>query len=161
MNPSLELIYLQDKYLKFNKTGGKNTSIRLPKLPLTSATDVTVEFDHAAMVQGSGKVDDSGVVVVIEGDGQFENGTKYSDVLKVDQPTGTYSWTHSSAKIKGATANTRLVVVMYRVLVKDDSGNYTGSSLHPPFGTPFLREPLTRLWPVTLCQSHLTLYNDS
>ena len=127
MNPSLELIYLQDKYLKFNKTGGKNTSIRLPKRPLTSATDVTVEFDHAAMVQGSGKVDDSGVVVVIEGDGQFENGTKYSDVLKVDQPTGTYSWTHSSAKIKGATANTRLVVVMYRVLVKDDSGNYTGS----------------------------------
>lgn len=127
MNPSLELIYLQDKYLKFNKTGGKNTSIRLPKLPLTSATDVTMEFDHAAMVQGSGKVDDSGVVVVIEGDGQFENGTKYSDVLKVDQPTGTYSWTHSSAKIKGATANTRLVVVMYRVLVKDDSGNYTGS----------------------------------
>lgn len=127
MNPSLELIYLQDKYLKFNKTGGKNTSIRLPKLPLTSATDVTVEFDHAAMVQGSGKVDDSGVVVVIEGDGQFENSTKYSDVLKVDQPTGTYSWTHSSAKIKGATANTRLVVVMYRVLVKDDSGNYTGS----------------------------------
>lgn len=127
MNPSLELIYLQDKYLKFNKTGGKNTSIRLPKLPLTSATDVTVEFDHAAMVQGSGKVDDSGVVVVIEGDGQFENGTKYSDVLKVDQPTGTYSWTHSSAKIKGATANTRLVVVMYRVLVKDGSGNYTGS----------------------------------
>lgn len=127
MNPSLELIYLQDKYLKFNKTGGKNTSIRLPKLPLTSATDVTVEFDHAAMVQGSGKVDDSGVVVVIEGDGQFENGTKYSDVLKVDQPTGTYSWTHSSAKIKGATANTRLVVVMYRVLVKDDSGNYTGA----------------------------------
>lgn len=127
MNPSLELIYLQDKYLKFNKTEGKNTSIRLPKLPLTSATDVTVEFDHAAMVQGSGKVDDSGVVVVIEGDGQFENGTKYSDVLKVDQPTGTYSWTHSSAKIKGATANTRLVVVMYRVLVKDDSGNYTGS----------------------------------
>lgn len=127
MNPSLELIYLQDKYLKFNKTGGKNTSIRLPKLPLTSATDVTVEFDHAAMVQGSGKVDDSGVVVVIEGDGQFENGTKYSDVLKIDQPKGTYCWTHSSARIKGATASTRLVVVMYRVLVKDDSGNYTGS----------------------------------
>lgn len=127
MNPSLELIYLQNKYLKFNKTGGNNTSIRLPKLPLTSATDVTVEFDHAAMVQGSGTVDDSGVIIVIEGDGQFENGTKYSDVLKVNQPKGTYSWTHSSAKIKGATANTRLVVVMYRVLVKDDSGNYTGA----------------------------------
>lgn len=127
MNPSLELVYLQNKYLKFNKTGGNNTSLRLPKLPLTSATDVTVEFDHAGMVQGKGIVDDSGVVIVIEGDGQFENGTKYSDVLTIDQPTGTYSWTHSSAKIKGATANTRLVVVMYRVLVKDASGNYTGT----------------------------------
>ena len=127
MNPSLELIYLQDKYLKFSKTGGNNTSLRLPGLPLTSATDVTIEFDHASMVQASGKVDDAKVVVVIEGDGQFENGTKYSDVLKIDQPKGTYCWTHSSARIKGATASTRLVVVMYRVLVKDDSGNYTGS----------------------------------
>ena len=126
MNPSLELIYLQDKYLKFSKTGGNNTSLRLPGLPLTSATDVTIEFDHAAMVQASGAVDDAKVVVVIEGDGQFENGTKYSDVLKIDQPKGTYCWTHSSARIKGATASTRLVVVMYRVLKKDDNGSYTG-----------------------------------
>lgn len=126
MNPSLELIYLQDKYLKFSKTGGNNTSLRLPGLPLTSATDVTIEFDHASMVQASGKVDDANVVVVIEGDGQFENGTKYSDVLKIDQPKGTYCWTHSSARIKGATASTRLVVVMYRVLKKDDNGSYTG-----------------------------------
>lgn len=100
MNPSLELIYLQDKYLKFSKTGGNNTSLRLPGLPLTSATDVTIEFDHASMVQASGTVDDAKVVVVIEGDGQFENGTKYSDVLKIDQPKGTYCWTHSSARIK-------------------------------------------------------------
>lgn len=126
MNPSLELIYLQDKYLKFSKTGGNNTSLRLPGLPLTSATDVSIEFDHASMVQASGKVDDANVVVVIEGDGQFENGTKYSDVLKIDQPKGTYCWTHSSARIKGATASTRLVVVMYRVLKKDDNGSYTG-----------------------------------
>ena len=126
MNPSLELIYLQDKYLKFSKTGGNNTSLRLPGLPLTSATDVTIEFDHASMVQASGKVDDANVVVVIEGDGQFENGTKYSDVLKIEQPKGTYCWTHSSARIKGATASTRLVVVMYRVLKKDDNGSYTG-----------------------------------
>lgn len=66
------------------------------------------------------------MVVVIEGDCQFENGTKYSDVLKIDQPKGTYCWTHSSARIKGATASTRLVVVMYRVLKKDDNVSYTG-----------------------------------
>ncbi len=129
MNPGLELIYLQDKYLKFSKTGGKNTSIRLPKLAVTSATDVTMDFDHAAMVQGSGTVDDSKVVIVIEGDGEFENGTKCSDILEINQPKGKYNWSHSSVKIKGVNANTRLVVVMYRVVMaKDESGvyKYTG-----------------------------------
>lgn len=129
MNPGLELIYLQDKYLKFSKTGGNNTSIRLPKLAVTSATDVTMDFDHAAMVQGSGTVDDSKVVIVIEGDGEFENGTKCSDILEIDQPKGKYNWSHSSVKIKGVNANTRLVVVMYRVVMaKDESGvyKYTG-----------------------------------
>lgn len=129
MNPGLELIYLQDKYLKFSKTGGKNTSIRLPNLAVTSATDVTMDFDHAAMVQGSGTVDDSKVVIVIEGDGKFENGTKFSDILEIDQPKGKYNWSHSSVKIKGVNANTRLVVVMYRVVMaKDESGvyKYTG-----------------------------------
>lgn len=129
MNPGLELIYLQDKYLKFSKTGGNNTSIRLPNLAVTSATDVTMDFDHAAMVQGSGTVDDSKVVIVIEGDGEFENGTKCSDILEIDQPKGKYNWSHSSVKIKGVNANTRLVVVMYRVVMeKDESGvyKYTG-----------------------------------
>lgn len=129
MNPGFELIYLQDKYLKFSRTGGKNTSIRLPNLAVTSATDVTMDFDHAAMVQGSGTVDDSKVVIVIEGDGEFENGTKCSDILEIDQPEGKYNWSHSSVKIKGVNANTRLVVVMYRVVMeKDESGvyKYTG-----------------------------------
>lgn len=129
MNPGLELIYLQDKYLKFSKTGGNNTSIRLPKLAVTSATDVTMDFDHAAMVQGSGTVDDSKVVIVIEGDGEFENGTKCSDIIEIDQPKGKYNWSHSTVKIKGVNANTRLVVVMYRVVMaKDESGvyKYTG-----------------------------------
>ena len=129
MNPGLELIYLQDKYLKFSRTGGNNTSIRLPNLAVTSATDVTMDFDHAAMVQGSGTVDDSKVVIVIEGDGWFENGTKCSDILEIDQPKGKYNWSHSSVKIKGVNANTRLVVVMYRVVMaKDESGvyKYTG-----------------------------------
>lgn len=129
MNPGLELIYLQDKYLKFSRTGGNNTSIRLPNLAVTSDTDVTMDFDHAAMVQGSGTVDDSKVVIVIEGDGEFENGTKCSDILEIDQPKGKYNWSHSSVKIKGVNANTRLVVVMYRVVMaKDESGvyKYTG-----------------------------------
>ena len=66
---------------------------------------------------------------MIEGDGEFENGTKCSDILEIDQPKGKYNWSHSSVKIKGVNANTRLVVVMYRVVMaKDESGvyKYTG-----------------------------------
>lgn len=124
--PSAQLLYAQDKYIKFSRTKGNNTAIRLPSLAVTSATDVTMEFDHAGMVQGDGAIDDSKMVIVIEGDGEFENGTKCSEILAIDQPKGTYQWTHSSVKIKGVTSNTRLVAVMYRVVLsKDDAGNYT------------------------------------
>ena len=43
-----------------------------------------------------------------------------------DQPKDKMYWTHSAVKINGASSNTRLVIVMYRVLKKDAAGNYTG-----------------------------------
>ena len=120
------MIYLQDQYLKLGRTGGKNNAIRLPAATaLTSPSDVFVEFDHAAMCQGDGTCDDSKIVVVIEGDGEFENGTKCSDILPVIQENGTYRWTHSGTLVKGMTSKTRLVVVMYRVVMsKDSNGVY-------------------------------------
>lgn len=126
LNPSDKLIYLQDQYLKLGRTKGFNNAIRLPKVnALTSPSDVFVEFDHAAMCQGDGTCDDAKIVVVIEGDGEFENGTKCSDILPVIQDKGTYRWTHSGALVKGMTSETRLVVVMYRVVMsKDSNGVY-------------------------------------
>lgn len=126
LNPSDKLIYLQDQYLKLGKTGGKNNAIRLPKVnALTSPSDVFVEFDHATMCQSDGTCDDAKIVVVIEGDGEFENGTKCSDILPVIQEKGTYRWTHSGTLVKGMTSETRLVVVMYRVVMsKDSNGVY-------------------------------------
>lgn len=126
LNPSLKLIYLQDQYLKLGKTGGNNNAIRLPAVTaLTSPSDVFVEFDHATMCQGDGTCDDAKIVVVIEGDGEFENGTKCSDILPVIQEKGTYRWTHSGTLVKGMTSKTRLVVVMYRVVMsKDSNGVY-------------------------------------
>lgn len=122
LQPSEKVIYLQDQYLKLGKTGGHNNAIRLPAATaLTSPSDVFVEFDHATMCQKDGVCDDAKIVVVIEGDGEFENGTKCSDILPVIQEKGTYRWTHSGTLVKGMTSETRLVVVMYRVVMSKDS----------------------------------------
>lgn len=122
LQPSEKVIYLQDQYLKLGRTGGHNNAIRLPKVnALTSPSDVFVEFDHATMCQSDGVCDDAKIVVVIEGDGEFENGTKCSDILPVIQEKGTYRWTHSGTLVKGMTSETRLVVVMYRVVMSKDS----------------------------------------
>ena len=121
-----KVVYLQPQYLKFGRTKGHNTSIRLPKLDIGGTTDIVTDFDWAAMAQGDGTIDDTKLVVVIEGDGLFDNGTKYSDLIVNDQPKDKMYWTHSAVKINGASSNTRLVIVMYRVLKKDAAGNYTG-----------------------------------
>lgn len=126
MCPSEEVIYLQPGYLKFGRTGGHNTSLRLPKLNLDAASDIDVEFDFAAMAQGSGTIDDTKLVVVVEGDGEFANGTKYSDLITQNQGKDELFWTHAKTTVKGATANTRLVIVMYRVLEGYDTAAYTG-----------------------------------
>lgn len=126
MCPSEEVIYLQPGYLKFGKTKGHNTSLRLPKLNLDAASDIDVEFDFAAMAQGSGTIDDTKLVVVVEGDGEFANGTKYSDLITQNQGKDELFWTHAKTTVKGATANTRLVIVMYRVLDGYKTGEYTG-----------------------------------
>ena len=127
MYPSEEVIYLQPGYLKFGRTGGHNTSLRLPKLTLDAASDIDVEFDFAAMAQGSGTIDDTKLVVVVEGDGEFANGTKYSDLITQNQGKDELFWTHAKTTVKGATANTRLVIVMYRVLEGYETAAYTGN----------------------------------
>ena len=127
MCPSEEVIYLQPGYLKFGRTKGHNTSLRLPKLNLDAASDIDIEFDFAAMAQGSGTIDDTKLVVVVEGDGEFANGTKYSDLITQNQGKDELFWTHAKTTVKGATANTRLVIVMYRVLEGYDTAAYTGN----------------------------------
>lgn len=127
MYPSEEVIYLQPGYLKFGRTGGHNTSLRLPKLNLDAASDIDIEFDFAAMAQGSGTIDDTKLVVVVEGDGEFANGTKYSDLITQNQGKDELFWTHAKTTVKGATSSTRLVIVMYRVLEGYETAAYTGN----------------------------------
>ena len=63
------------------------------------------------MEQGSGKIDDYTLTLVISGEGTFENGTKYSDELKTPQEKSQMFWTTVSADVKGANKDTRITMV--------------------------------------------------
>ncbi len=124
--PGEKVLYAQDAYLKFGRTNGHNNALEI-NVPFMKTTDATIDFDFAAMVQGSGKVDDSDLTLVIVGEGTFENGTKYSDELKIVQENGAYDWTHASAKILGANENTKIRIVMTRILGKSSDGTFDGT----------------------------------
>ncbi|MDE5956113.1 MAG: hypothetical protein K2G80_06420, partial [Bacteroidales bacterium] len=69
-----DVLYLQDCYLKLGKTGSSSqTSLTLPSVD-PAGKDMTVSFDWARMVQGTGTVDNYTLTLMIEGNGTFENG---------------------------------------------------------------------------------------
>lgn len=106
-----DVLYLQDCYLKLGKTGSSSqTSLTLPSVD-PAGKDMTVSFDWARMVQGSGTVDNYTLTLMIEGNGTFENGTKYSDELSTPQGQGEIFWTNFSVKVSGADANTKITFV--------------------------------------------------
>jgi len=129
LNPTEMLIYLQDQYLKFSKTGGHNTALQLSlEQYLTGTSDIAVTFDYCMMCQGSGTVDAGPIGIYIIGDGTFENGTKLSDPQNSAQEKSQYLWnTTPELKIIGATANTKLVFLNQRVLKEDGSFNWAVS----------------------------------
>ena len=128
LNPSEKLMYAQDQYLKFSKTGGHNTAIMLDLAKyMTGTKDIDVSFDFSMMVQGDGTVDAGPVQVGIQGDGTFANGTKLSDPFTSVQEKGHFCWNKAKATIKGASANTKLVFMMGRVLKEDGSFNWAVS----------------------------------
>ena len=106
-----DVLYIQEYYLKMGKTSSNSqTSLTLPTMyPDGHSMDVT--FDWARMVQGSGKVDDYTLTLMIEGNGTFENGTKYSDPLSTPQATSDIYWTNFSVKVNGADKDTRITIV--------------------------------------------------
>lgn len=123
LNKGEKLMYLQDGYLKFSRTGGHNTALQLEVSTLPDTpTDVLISFDYCMMVQGDGTVDSGPMGVYLIGDGEFENGTKLSDGLVSAQTTGQYLWNKSGEiKAKGVTNKTKFVFLMERVL---DNGEF-------------------------------------
>ncbi len=118
-----KVVYIQDAYLKLCKTDKNGTTaLRLSGIPFGGTKDAVIEFDWAAMMQGSGSgyaIDGTALVIIIEGDGTFENGTKYSDVLNHTQQAGEMFWNHASVNIKGASDNTKLTIVRDKLINKE------------------------------------------
>lgn len=107
-NPSGKVLYPQDAYLKFGKTG-VHSGLYLPSV--APEGDVTLTFNWCAQVQGSGVIDPVKMLVELEGDGTCaDTGTKISTPTASTQETNTYTWQTYSVVLKGVTPATRILI---------------------------------------------------
>ena len=107
-NPDLKVLYPQDQYLKFGKTGA-HSGLYLPSI--APEGDVTLTFNWCAQVQGSGTVDPTKMLVELEGDGVCaDTNDKISTPTASTQPTGTYEWQTYTVTLKGVTPATRILI---------------------------------------------------
>lgn len=108
-------VYLQNSYLKFNKTGnldkkGYQCGLVLPKLQnIPAGTDLIVSFDWCPMKQGSGMFDKTQMAVIVE------NGddTKAFDAKEESwEDNADYSWKTSTISLAGAKldSDTKLII---------------------------------------------------
>lgn len=124
LNKGAKVVYPQANYLKFSKTDNQTSLQFQPCTTLTGATDVTLDFDWCSQLQGDGTVDNVSLVVVISGEGTFENGTKFSAPFTQAQEKGQMFWTHVSTKIIGANSDTKLNIVGANSLKDDGTYNW-------------------------------------
>ncbi|MCM1503024.1 MAG: BACON domain-containing protein [Bacteroidales bacterium] len=113
-----DVLYLQDCYIKLGKTSSNSqTSFTLPSMD-PAGKSMTISFDWARMEQGDGTIDNYTLTLMIEGNGTFENGTKYSDELSTKQQKGEMFWSNYSVKVSGADKDTRITFVPTALLDK-------------------------------------------
>ena len=108
-NASAKVLYPQDAYLKFGKTGA-HSGLYLPSIE-PEGSDVVLTFNWCAQVQGSGTVDPTKMLVELEGDGVCaDTNDKISTPTASTQPTGTYQWQTYTVTLKGVTPATRILI---------------------------------------------------
>lgn len=108
-NPDKKVLYPQDAYLKFGKTGA-HSGLYLPSVD-PAGGDIVLTFNWCAQVQGSGTVDPTKMLVELVGDGTCaDTGTKISTPTPSAQASGTYSWQTYSVVLKGVTPATRILI---------------------------------------------------
>ncbi|MGM9790894.1 MAG: BACON domain-containing protein [Candidatus Cryptobacteroides sp.] len=127
--PATQVVYAQDEYLKFGKTGSNNNTgleLNLGKY-IEGTQNVDLSFDFCMMVQGSGTVDAGPVTVLIIGDGTFANGSKRADFTSTQEATQ-YFWNKAKATLLGVTSGTKLHILNGRVIQEDGTYNFTSTS---------------------------------
>ena len=115
LNSSAKVIYPQRCYWKFSKSNdGKlnNGGIKLPAIDFEGDQLINVDmtFNWAAHMTSSGNIDKVSVVVELEGEGFFENGTNVSDPFVTTQQKGNLQWQDASLMVKGVNRTTRFTV---------------------------------------------------
>lgn len=114
LNPGFKTIYLQDAYFKFGKTNSQS-GLTLPLFKIDGEQDIVVSFRWCSQMQGSGKIDDTHMVVAIDGPGTVvtakgTDGAKISDPLAHSQKQGQMMWQDAMFTIKGATTATAITI---------------------------------------------------
>ena len=124
LNASAKVLYPQANYMKHCKTDNETSLQFSPCTALESASNIVLDFDWFAHAKAGFIIDPVNLVAVIEGDGTFENGTKYSDVQKNQQVDGEFHWVHAKLNIVGATKDTKLNIVPDVCIKEDGSYNW-------------------------------------
>lgn len=111
-NASAKVIYAMDGYLKFNK-GGAQTAIAIKDpLPIEGGHYANVDVTFRAAKNGTDPIT---ITVMIEGDGEIVDGanaTKSKELAPINNADKTvaWAWTDMEVTVKGATANTKIII---------------------------------------------------
>lgn len=112
LNPDAATLYMQDCYFKLG-AGNKQTGLRLPEMAFEGDTPVNVQltFNWCAHMSGSGNIDNTPVVVCLEGPGLCaDTETKTSNVFTTTQTKGNLAWQEASIVLNGVTKDTRIII---------------------------------------------------
>lgn len=112
LNPDAATLYMQDCYFKLG-AGNKQTGLRLPEMAFEGDTPVNVQltFNWCAHMSNSGNIDNTPVVVCLEGPGLCaDTETKTSNVFTTTQTKGNLAWQEASIVLNGVTKDTRIII---------------------------------------------------
>ncbi|MDE6071823.1 MAG: hypothetical protein K2G53_04645 [Muribaculaceae bacterium] len=125
-------LYLQENYLKFNKTGnftldgkkvGYQEALVLPTLNnIPANTELKVSFDWCSQKQGDGVWDATEMaVIVVNGEDEAE----FAAPKHEWEVGGDYSWAHAEVSLKGATINENT-----KLVIRDTNEGWAMTSAH-------------------------------
>lgn len=112
LNPEQQTIYLQDAYFKFGKNKCQS-GLTLPLFKIAGEQDIVVSFKWCSQLQGDGNIDDTHMVIAIEGPGSIVGAgddPKVSAPVAHKQGKNEMFWQEASFTITGASTATAITI---------------------------------------------------